>query len=173
MRELLEQIDWEGILCPLDIHGAWQLFSIRYCQARNELQNLTRSLCKTYECSLASNRKVDIKYFWKYVNSHLKVCLSISSLCCDNISVTYSDLEKCELFNNFFLVYSQVKIVHLFLTSNSIVIIFITSLAITPAIVFDKLIHLDPSNPEGWPTLSLKETIQQLCTPLCILFRNL
>ena len=102
MRELLEQIDWEGILCPLDIHGAWQFVSISYCQARNELQNLTRSLRKTYECSLASNRKVDIKHFWKYVNSHLKVCLSISSLCCDDNSVTYSDFEKCELFNNFF-----------------------------------------------------------------------
>ena len=110
MRELLEHIDWEGILCPLDIHGAWQLFSIRftgilnvcipfgiprpkknlfmthralrlktrnvncgktnspsdynlYCQAKNELRNLTRSLRKTYECSLASNRKVDVKHY--------------------------------------------------------------------------------------------------------------
>ena len=69
MRELLEQIEWEG---PLDIHGAWQFVSISYCQARNELQNLTRSLRKTYEGSLA------VKHFWKYVNSHLKVCLSIS-----------------------------------------------------------------------------------------------
>ena len=30
MRELLERIDWEGILCPLDIHAAWHLFSIRF-----------------------------------------------------------------------------------------------------------------------------------------------
>ena len=27
MRELLEQIHWESIICPLDIHTAWQTFS--------------------------------------------------------------------------------------------------------------------------------------------------
>ena len=41
--------------------------------------------------------------------------------------------------------------------------------------VLDKLMHLDPSKtsgPEGWPILSLKEMAQQLCAPLCILYKK-
>ena len=54
-------------------------------------------------------------------------------------------------------------------------IVPLTDIDITPAMVFDKLMHLDPtksSGPEGWPILSLKETAQQLCAPLCILFKK-
>ena len=35
MRELLEQIDWESTLCPLDIHTAWQLFSTKFTAILN------------------------------------------------------------------------------------------------------------------------------------------
>ena len=51
----------------------------------------------------------------------------------------------------------------------------LTDIEITPAIVFDKLMHLNPSKssgPEGWLLLSLKEMAQQLCAPLCILFKK-
>ena len=44
-------------------------------------------------------------------------------------------------------------------------IVPLTDIDITPAMVLDKLMHLDPSKssgPEGWPILSLKETAQQL-----------
>ena len=136
MRELLEQIDWESIIYPLDIHTAWQTFSSlftatlnscipfsiprpkknifmtrrglclknkkcklwhkfrstnspsdykSYCQARNELRKLTRSLRESYEQSLASNRKIDVKHFWKYVNSRLKIHPTINSLYRDDI----------------------------------------------------------------------------------------
>ena len=50
-------------------------------------------------------------------------------------------------------------------------IVPLTDIDIT-AMVLNKLMHLDPSKssgPEGWPILSLKETAQQLCAPLCIL----
>ena len=54
-------------------------------------------------------------------------------------------------------------------------IVPLTDIDITPAMLLDKLMHLDPSKssgPEGWPILSLKETAQQLCAPLCILFKK-
>ena len=49
----------------------------------------------------------------------------------------------------------------------------LTNITITPDVVYDKLAHLDPSKapgPEGWPVLSFKENVQQLCIPLSILF---
>ena len=153
MRELLEQIDWESIICPLDIHTAWKTFSSlftatlnscipfstprpkknifmtrrglclknkkcklwhkfrstnspsdykSYCQARHQLRKLTRSLRESYERKLASNRKIDVKHFWKYVNSRLKIRPTINSLYRGDNSVTYADQEKCELFNHYF-----------------------------------------------------------------------
>ena len=47
------------------------------------------------------------------------------------------------------------------------------SVAISPSIVYDKLRYLKPDKspgPEGWPVLALKETAQELCLPLSILF---
>ena len=49
----------------------------------------------------------------------------------------------------------------------------LTNIIITPDVVYDKLVHLNPSKapgPEGWPILSFKENAQQLCIPLSILF---
>ena len=39
---------------------------------------MTRSLRRDYEYKLASNRNVNVKQFWKYVNSRLKTRLSIN-----------------------------------------------------------------------------------------------
>ena len=225
MRELLEQIDWESIICPLDIHTAWQTFSSlftatlnscipfstprpkknniymtrrglclknkkcklwhkfistdspsdykSYCQARNELRKLTRSLRESYERRLASNRKIDVKHFWKYVNSRLKIRPTINSLYRDDNSVTYSDQEKCELFNHYFssvFTNEDCSTIPSFQLSRDI-----ADIDIAPAMVLDKLMHLDPSKssgPEGWPIVSLKEMAQQLCAPLCILYKK-
>ena len=46
---------------------------VLYCQARNSLRNLTRTLRKTYEEKLIDTVKSDPKPYWKYVNSHLKI----------------------------------------------------------------------------------------------------
>ena len=109
-----------------------------------------------------------------YINSCLKICPTINSLCCDDNSITYSYPEKCELFN-YFLVCLQMKTVPPFLASNSTGVLPLTDVEITPAIVFDNLMHLNPSKslgPEEWLILSLKEMAQQLCAPLCILYKN-
>ena len=43
-----------------------------YCQVRNELRNLTRTLCINYENKLVTNAKINSRQFWKYLNSQLK-----------------------------------------------------------------------------------------------------
>ena len=42
-------------------------------------------------------------------------------------------------------------------------------------IVHKKLLDINPNKspgPEGWPLLALKETAEQICTPLSILFKK-
>ena len=73
-----------------------------YCHSRNELHSLTRSLRKMYESNLASDRKMNAKCFWKYVNSCLKVRPVINAIRCEDNSIADSNQEKCELFNKFF-----------------------------------------------------------------------
>ena len=48
----------------------------------------------------------------------------------------------------------------------------LTNITITPAIVFDKLNPAKASGPEGWPLFCLRESAQELCIPLSILFNK-
>ena len=72
---------------------------------------MTKSLHRDYEYKLASNHNVNIKQFWKYVNSRLITCPSIFALKQPDNSVTHSDQEKSELFHHpISLTYSVIKI---------------------------------------------------------------
>ena len=73
-----------------------------YSKARNELRSLTRSLRKSYEEKIASNIKTNQKVFWKYVNSRLKSKSSISCLQHADGSMTHSNTEMANVFNNHF-----------------------------------------------------------------------
>ena len=73
-----------------------------YCQCRNNLLSLTRSLHRNYETNLASSRTTNVKQFWKYVNSRLKTRPSINSLRREDNSLVDSDQDKCHMFNGFF-----------------------------------------------------------------------
>ena len=47
------------------------------------------------------------------------------------------------------------------------------TVSISPHLVYKKLLNINPAKspgPEGWPLLALKETAEQICTPLSILF---
>ena len=146
-----------------------------YCQSRNKLRNLTRSLRRSYEAKLASNRNNNIKQFWKYVNSRLKTRPSISSLKHDDNSTVDSDQDKCQLFNEFFssvfTVEDCTSIPQLPNDCHST----LTTTTITPSVVFDKLSQLNPTKapgPEGWPLFCLKECAEELSIPLSILFNK-
>ena len=46
---------------------------------------------------------------------------------------------------------------------------------ILPNEVHKKLLHINPNKSpglQGWPLLALKETAEQICTPLSIIFKN-
>lgn len=134
-------------------------------------------MCKMYESNLASDRKMNAKCFWKYVNSRLKVRPVINAIRREDNSIADSNQEKCELFNKFFT--------SVFTKENCTTIPtfqfnenpppHLDDIDITPAIVLDKLLHLNHTKapgPEGWPILSLKECAQQLCLPLSTLFNK-
>jgi len=72
-----------------------------YCQVRNELHNLTRTLHTNYKNKLISNAKINPRQFWKYVNSQLKVNPKISLRCPVN-TVVHLDGEKSEQLNSYF-----------------------------------------------------------------------
>ena len=132
----------------------------QYCNVRNNLRYKTSSLRRNYEYKLASNCNVNVKQFCKYVNSCLKTHPSISALKQPDNSVTHSDQEKSELFNDFFGVFTKetpLSSCSFHLDSD---VLPLTNITITPDVVYDKLVHLDPSKapgPEGWPVLSFKE----------------
>lgn len=145
-----------------------------YCQSRNKLRNLTRLLRRKYETKLASNKTSNIKQFWKYINSRLKTRPSINSVKYDDNSITDSDQEKCELFNKFFTsVFTKEDCTSIPMYQWDGCHLPLTDITITSAVVLDKLSHLNPTKapgPEGWPIICLKESAQELCTPLSILF---
>ena len=145
-----------------------------FSKARNELRSLTRSLCKSYEEKIASNIKTNQKVFWKYINSRLKSKSSINCLQHADGSMTHSNTEMANVFNNHFAsVYtrediSSVPSFHLDHTVPTL-----NDVDITPSIVLDRLEKINvnkSSGPDGWLLLSLKETALQLSVPLCILF---
>jgi len=110
------------------------------------------------------------------VNSRLKICPAINALRCEDNSTTDSNQEKYELFNKYFTsVFTKEDCTGIpsfqFKGNHS----HLSDIDITPAIVLDKLQHLNPTKacgPEGWPILSLKESAQQLCLPLSIIFNK-
>ena len=111
-----------------------------YSKARNELRSLTRSLRKSYEEKIASNIKTNQKVFWKYVNSRLKSKSSINCLQHADGSMTHSNTEMANVFNNHFAsVYtredtSSVPSFHLDHTVPTL-----NDVDITPSIVLDRL----------------------------------
>ena len=64
----------------------------RYCEARNNLRTLTRSLRSDYEKNLSLNVKQNPKTFWKYINSRLKVRPTIDDLQCPDGSTAHTDI---------------------------------------------------------------------------------
>jgi len=147
-----------------------------YCQSKNKLHNLIRSLRRNYETNLASNRTSNVKQFWKYVNSRFKTHPSINSLRCDDNSLADSDQDKCDLFNKFFSsVFTKEDLTSCpqFQSDNSFSTL--ANITITPTIVYDKLTQLNHTKspgPEGWPLFCLRESAQELCIPLSILFNK-
>ena len=75
-----------------------------------------------------------------------------------NISLVYSPKKICPQFHPFTLGVSVPPL---------------QTVTITPHIVCKKLVHINTSKspgPDGWPLLALRETAEQICMPLSLLF---
>jgi len=80
-----------------------------------------------------------------------------------------SDQGKCQLFNELFgSVLDCTSIPQLLDDCHSP----LTTIPITPQMVFDKLNPTKAPGPEGWPLFCLKECAQELSISLSILFKK-
>ena len=73
-----------------------------YARYRNQVIWETRKAKIQKEIKVAKDSKENPKAFFQYVNTKLKPKENISNLVKDDGTLTESDLEKCEILNNFF-----------------------------------------------------------------------
>ena len=73
-----------------------------YCTVRNKVSKKLRQIKREYERNLIARVKRNSKAFYLYVNSKTKCKSSVSSLKCENGSLTRNDLESAEELNSFF-----------------------------------------------------------------------
>ena len=148
----------------------------RYSVVRNELRTLTRTLRRDFERNLTFNIKSNPKAFWRYVNSRLKVHPTIGDLQCPDGSTAHLDKDKAELLNQYFtsvFTHENLSVIPSFTLDHAVPSLH--TVKISPNTVHKKLLDINPNKspgPEGWPLLTLKETAEQICTPLSILFNK-
>ena len=105
----------------------------------------------------------------------MKTCPAIGNIEGIDSKLYTSDEDKSNAFNRFFSsVFTQedpntAPIFHIDKSDN----FSLSSINITPSIVFDKLVSLKSGKspgPDGWPAEVFKQCADQLCVPLSILF---
>ena len=143
---------------------------------RNELRTLTRTLKRDFERNLTFNIKSNPKAFWRYINSRLKVHSTIGDLQCPDGSTVHLDKDKAEIPNQFFtsvFTHKKLSVIPSFTLDHAVPSLH--TVKISPTIVHKKLLDINPNKspgPKCWPLLALKETAEQMCTPLSILFKK-
>ena len=146
----------------------------RFCKVRNDLRTLTRTLRSDYERNLSLNVKHNPKAFWKYINSRLKVRPTIDDLQCPDGSTAHTDKDKAEALNNFFTsIFTQENLSSIPSFTLDTTVPLLQLVTVSPHIVYKRLLDINPGKspgPEGWPLIALRETAEQICIPLSILF---
>ena len=86
----------------------------------------------------------------------------------------HANKDKAEVLNKFFTsVFTQENLSEIPSYSTAATVPPLDAVNITPNIVYEKLININPAKSpgvEGWPPLVLKETAEEICIPLSILF---
>ena len=72
------------------------------CKVENSLWRLTRNLRKDYEIKITQHAKSNPKIFWRYINSQLKVRLTINSLKKPDGTDTQDSSEIADVFIEYF-----------------------------------------------------------------------
>ena len=141
---------------------------VAYTQARNTLHSFTHDLCRSFEQQVTNNIQTNPKAFWSYARSRMKTCVTIGS----DGQLHHSDYHRANAFNKFFSMDKNPDTISIFTTGRGD-LSSLSSINVTPDLVFDKLNSLKPGKspgPDGWPPTVLKTLATQLCVPFAILF---
>ena len=148
----------------------------RFIEVRNEAKRQIRKAVKEYEKKISDNCKLNVKGFWKYVNSKLKRSSGISNLTKPDGSLTKSDKEKAEILDSFFSsVFTEEDTNNIPTLSLRNKDMFLSDLIITKEAVKDKLNCLNTNKsmgPDGIPSIILKSLSNELCQPLSTIFNK-
>ena len=140
------------------------------------LKKLIRNSVKEHEKNISNMSKVNVKSFWKYVNSKLKRTTGICNLIKPDGKLTTNDDEKCNLLNDFFVsVLTKEDVSNVPTLNNKNNNSFLSDIIITSRAVEDKLKSLDVNKAPGPDKLSpllLKNLHTELSLPLSIIFNK-
>ena len=148
----------------------------KYNEKSSELKKLIKRSVRDYEKNISDNSKINVKDFWKYVNSKLKRTTGICNLVKPDGSLTSTDAEKCQLLNDFFVsVLTKENLTNMPNLENKNNGIYLSDIIITSKAIENKLKNLDPykaPGPDKLPPLLLKQLSTELSIPLAIIFNK-
>lgn len=148
----------------------------RYTQIRNRVRKLTRSLRISYETKIAQSIRSNPKQFWNYVRNKTKVKSSIPNMCTSVDSVATTDSEKAAVLNSYFAsVFTKENLSNLPQMDRYSYCEPLSDIDITIDLVLSKLKSLSPNKspgPDGYHPKLLNQTAEQLCLPLCLIYRK-
>ena len=95
-------LKYQSTLLPIDY--------IEYARCRNASTQAVRGAKYNFEMGLINDLSVNPKRFWKYVQSKTKVKQSVASINKPDGTITVDDIEIASVLNNFFDLFSLMKI---------------------------------------------------------------
>ena len=156
------------------LHTKHQSDYMRYCEIRNKV---TRALTKdrrSFERRLAQEIKINVKSFWKYVNSHKKNSPKIPDLKNKDKTFSKTDKEKADTLNQQFQsVFSVEDLNSVPILKNKPLITFLSNITITEDMILKKLKSLRTDKSCGPDTVHpfiLKNLAQTLVKPLSMIY---
>ena len=103
-----------------------------------------------------------------------KIHPTIDDLQCPDGSTSHIDRDKADTLNKYFTsVFTQENLSTIPSFTLGVSVPPLQTVTITPHIVYKKLVDINTSKspgPNGWPLLALRETAEQICMPLSLLF---
>ena len=124
---------------------------LAYTQVHNALRTLTCNLCKHFERQIANNVKEHPRAFWNYATTRMKTGSAIGNIEGIDGKLYISDEDKSNALNRYFSsVFTQedpnsVPMFHIDKSDD----VSLSSINITPSIVFDKLVSLQTGKSPG------------------------
>ena len=149
---------------------------VRFAKEHNRLRSFSRKLRYDYEALFANGMRDNPKAFWHYINSKLKIRVSVESLHREDGSIAITDQDKADVLNIYFCsVFTKEDLANIPVINDIYPSSPIVDIPLPGEAIYKKLSQLDPSKspgPDGWHPRFIKEAAEQLVTPLQILFRK-